>query len=109
MKTIKYKLPKKIKNAWVKALRSGKYKQGEMKLIQGGKTNKKYCCLGVLCEIVGEPPQNGKTWIPSKYLACPKELRGDGVIPEKLAKMNDGADVKKRGFRGIATWIEKNL
>lgn len=33
---------------WIKALRSGKYEQGKGRL----KTNdKKFCCLGVLCDI----------------------------------------------------------
>lgn len=36
-----------IKNLWVEALRSGKYKQSKNRL----KTDDGYCCLGVLCEI----------------------------------------------------------
>ena len=35
--------------AWVKALRSGKYKQGEGVL----RVEDKYCCLGVACELAG--------------------------------------------------------
>lgn len=35
---------------WVKALRSGKYKQTKSEL----KDNNGYCCLGVLCEISGK-------------------------------------------------------
>ena len=40
----------KIKNRWVKALRSGKYKQ--TKNILNGQGN--FCCLGVLCDISGQ-------------------------------------------------------
>jgi len=40
-------LDKEIKKAWIEALRSGKYKQGQLSL----KHNNCYCCLGVLCEI----------------------------------------------------------
>lgn len=36
-----------IKKIWVKALKSGKYKQGKGKLSHAGR----YCCLGVLCSI----------------------------------------------------------
>ena len=42
------KLKKCVKEAWVKALRSGKYKQarGRLRNQRGG-----YCCLGVLCDL----------------------------------------------------------
>ena len=36
-----------VKNKWVEALRSGKYKQGRGKL----NSENGYCCLGVLCEV----------------------------------------------------------
>lgn len=39
-----YKLKSKIKKAWIKALRSGEYKQCRNKLKDG----ESYCCLGVL-------------------------------------------------------------
>lgn len=37
----------KVKEAWVNALRSGKYEQGSEKL----RSVSGYCCLGVLCDI----------------------------------------------------------
>lgn len=40
-------MTKKIAMKWVKALRSGKYKQAKHRL----KSAEGYCCLGVLCEI----------------------------------------------------------
>ena len=46
-------MKKDIKDKWVKALRSGKYKQGTGYLINssndGGQC--KHCCLGVLCDL----------------------------------------------------------
>lgn len=39
-----------IAKKWVKALRSGKYRQGRGVLRTG---NDSYCCLGVLCDIAG--------------------------------------------------------
>jgi hypothetical protein len=47
-------LPKEIKEKWLTALRSGEYTKGTKYLCK----NKKYCCLGVLCEIKNE--QNSK-------------------------------------------------
>ena len=48
MKTKKKKMTKKeFMKLWVKALRSGKYEQGEGMLCQ----NNKYCCLGVACDL----------------------------------------------------------
>jgi len=43
---------KNIKTKWVKALRSGNYKQGKNSLAKVNKLgNVKYCCLGVLCDL----------------------------------------------------------
>lgn len=41
----------KIKARWIKALRSGKYKQGQGRLRQPTPDGDEYCCLGVLCEL----------------------------------------------------------
>ena len=38
---------KNVKEKWIAALRSGKYKQGRNNLNNNGA----YCCLGVLCEV----------------------------------------------------------
>jgi len=43
-------MKKAIKKRWLKALRSGKYKQGTGWLRNG----EEYCCLGVLCDIYGK-------------------------------------------------------
>lgn len=43
-------MDKKLAMKWVKALRSGKYKQGQVGRL---KSESGYCCLGVLCEIEG--------------------------------------------------------
>jgi hypothetical protein len=44
-------LPLDIKEKWLEALRSGKYKKGKDCLLN----DDKYCCLGVLCEIQERP------------------------------------------------------
>ena len=42
----------KIKKLWVDALRSGEYKQGTASLKQQTEGITRFCCLGVLCELV---------------------------------------------------------
>lgn len=57
-----------IQTAWLEALESGKYKQGqgclrsqaEITSNDGAKTQLAYCCLGVLCEVAGLPWQERK-------------------------------------------------
>lgn len=101
------KLPKAFKNKWVKALRSGKYKQGR-KLLRNSIDNT-YCCLGVAAEIAGCYRIKGG-WIESKkgmrgISKVPKMLRGESTIPTQLANMNDNG----KTFRQIATYIDKKL
>ena len=46
---------KNIAKKWIKALKSGKYKQGRSYLKQfNSKGQPQHCCLGVLCELYNE-------------------------------------------------------
>lgn len=71
-------MKKKIAEKWVKALRSGKYKQaiGKLKSVTGG-----YCCLGVLCNI----SKKGK-WKKMKNEHCLSYLGASGYLPEEVTK-----------------------
>lgn len=40
---------------WIKALRSGKYKQGRQALCREDVSGNRYCCLGVLCDVFNIP------------------------------------------------------
>lgn len=42
---------KGVKKQWVKALRSGEYKQGEGRLAVIKEGGTVFCCLGVLCDL----------------------------------------------------------
>ena len=55
-------MKKEVAKKWVKALRSGKYNQGDGCLKQTNiKKNKTYhCCLGVLCELYNEQMSKSK-------------------------------------------------
>jgi hypothetical protein len=102
-----------IKTKWVKALRSGKYKQGSNYLRRGND----FCCLGVLCDIV-EPD----AWRPAsesdhgvfchnggiQILSSEMRERVGGMLPivtEPLMEMNDSGTP----FPEIADYIEKSL
>lgn len=43
---------KEVKEKWLAALRSGSYKQGRGVLREQCQDGDKFCCLGVLCDIV---------------------------------------------------------
>ena len=48
-------MKKEVSKKWVKALRSGKYKQGKCYLKQfNSKNQPRHCCLGVLCELYND-------------------------------------------------------
>lgn len=58
---------KTIAMKWVKALRSGKYKQGVGHLCQVSSKGKKHCCLGVLTDMYqAEQKAKKKKVIPTK-------------------------------------------
>jgi hypothetical protein len=100
----------KWKDLWIRALRGGKFKQGRCALRS---LNDKYCCLGVLCDLVashswerteGMYTHKNNTWIPALSV-----LKTVGLPPPQiniLVIMNDG---KKRSFKSIANYIEKHL
>lgn len=107
------KMDPKVKTRWVKALRSGKYRQGSRTLREDTQTGPRYCCLGVLLEVTGQPIKKNHAEFPTKaQLKC---ARLDGKAAERLADWNDGRapfwhlPKKRKTFKGLATWIEKHL
>lgn len=60
---------KNVMKKWVKALRSGKYKQGQGLLKQTTEQNKaSHCCLGVLCELYDDEMKKNKKKTLSKKI-----------------------------------------
>jgi hypothetical protein len=100
-------MKKVIRDKWVKALRSGKFKQGDGQLMQDhGPDDQRYCCLGVLCKITGNannrdmcqgfPKDDGKT----------EDFCGlTAVLQSRLAEMND----EGKTFDEIANYIETHV
>ncbi len=111
-------LDPKIKTKWLKALRSRKFKQGHTFLKNH---NNEYCCLGVLCDVIGLPIKQDQSLIKEKDAAkifhCSKSTANN--LQTELANFNDGyrfnedtgmnQDVKPQKFYQIARWIERNL
>lgn len=101
---------KVYKKKWLKALRSGKYRQ----TLQGCLVNKKtsingketitgYCCLGVLCDVTDTKQKRQESYLTKQSLS---KFGFSDSIQRKLASMNDGGHYN---FRRIADWISKNL
>jgi hypothetical protein len=83
-------MKKEIAKKWIKALRSGKYKQGTHFLKQYDNENKppKYCCLGVLCELYNESmKKNHKKTLTVK--TCNNDILSD---PENVYITFGGKD-----------------
>lgn len=116
------KFPKSIKKAWIKALRSGKYKQGKSRLFHN--STKKYCCLGVLarvCDIRTDSrlliDNSDITTIDlkryrlseeklKKFKAVHNYFKLNRPIQSRLMVMNDD---ENHNFNEIANYIDKRL
>lgn len=104
----------RVKKLWVKALRSGKYRQGTGML--RNKRNQ-FCCLGVLCNLHAmEHPGIAKeqkrkdmyldnaAYLPNAVLAWAGLMKESSTM-FKLASMNDAGE----SFKEIAKEIEAKL
>jgi hypothetical protein len=87
---------KKIKDRWVKALRSGKYQQGKGVLcnINSETGKREYCCLGVLSDLA----------VKSRVLSAPKRVHDD--IEGDVFKYTDGDGEECSYYtpRDVAEW-----
>lgn len=111
---------KTLKRKWIKALRSGKFRQGNGDLYH----NRTHCCLGVLARVQGATLKGGclilkgedvrsgeindkNELLSSKYAAGLREN-----TQMHLADMNDGSNKYlglRKNFAQIADYIEKKL
>jgi hypothetical protein len=93
----------KLKAKWIKALRSGEYKQGKTFLYKANE--EAYCCLGVLCAINGV----SRTKMESE---CTTDIVwfDSGLAKETRSLLGDVMnDQEGKSFAEIADWIEANL
>jgi hypothetical protein len=100
-------MKRQLRDEWVTALRSGRYKQGKNQLKKGDS----FCCLGVLCDLSGVD-------LDGKYLGgnggvddygLTDELNVLREIPESQRDRLAGANDAGNSFAEIADWIEKNI
>lgn len=111
-------IDKKLVRNWVKALRSGRYKQAKRTLMAGsglGRGKYSYCCLGVACRVAKVPQKSG-TFYFSRAIANSTKIPKDATLyrrlglnlelRERLMWLNDDAD---RDFDYIAGVIEKEI
>lgn len=110
-------MKKSVMKKWVKALRSGNYKQGKdiLKSSTGD-----YCCLGVLCDI-----SRLGTFVYDYYetpwhiesIHLPREVQqwagmrtpsGEIKFPKGNISLITLNDTRGRSFKQIAAFIERN-
>ncbi len=85
---------KVIRKKWVAALRSHKYDQGDGQLLS---YEGKYCCLGVLCTIIGMVPKEKEGLIYfgiSSDFAPPKAMRAVGLCGS-AGEFTDISDIRR--------------
>lgn len=98
-------MKKELRDEWIAALRSGKYKQTQANLcnIHG------YCCLGVLASVAGktdEEMQGLGSLANLEFDHGLGEYQDKSSLQYTLADLNDD---KKLEFTGIANFIEQNV
>jgi hypothetical protein len=91
-------ITKAQKHEWVKALRSGKYRQCVRRIKNGGRVPS-YCCLGVARELFPDAKRGRAEAGHISYQFL------DEWEQRKLVNLNDG----RTPFPEIADWIEANV
>lgn len=104
-------MDKKLKKAWVKALRSGKYAQGCGSLKKNEDGGTKYCCLGVLCDIKAKQTKKAFATYARGNVCLKASFRDRiGMVENSeedvLISMNDD---HVNSFQEIADFIEAKL
>lgn len=110
-------MKKSVKTAWIKALRSGKYKQGPGQLREGNN----FCCLGVLCDLYSK--KKGVKW--EKSIDNTMQIDGaTGVLPFNVMNwaglsssnpiingnsLSHHNDFQNKDFKEIADLIDENI
>lgn len=98
---------KKIRREWIKALRSGKYKQTRGTLHSTKRNRDSFCCLGVLCDLALKKGVLKPTDIVVSYNEY-HYLGRNGVLPKAVQdwaglQTEDGEYKGKKGSRDLTT------
>ena len=84
------------KAAWVKALRSGEYKQGDAALRMNDDHEEgkyKYCCLGVLCDLAQKEKWIEGRWSEGGSGFMAEDKRNYSFPPVEVAKAVYGEEI----------------
>jgi hypothetical protein len=104
-----WKMEPELKQKWVDALRSDKYKQGQWSL----KTEDDcFCCLGVLCDIIDPHGWNTDRSFGEDFetVILAPEIRTKYTIPaDKVGTVMEMNDSEGKSFADIADYIEKEF
>lgn len=110
------KMNPEVKERWVAALRSGKYRQTRGTLNEGDVS---FCCLGVLCDTEGLGWEISNPYNKVRVIKdFPKSYGGmlPGVLLDRFGftgraqeLLIEKNDVRQDNFESIANWIEENL
>ena len=111
-------MKKTIRNKWLKALRSDEYEQGKGTLVRPINEHDEFCCLGVLCDVLGEEFE--KNAFGTLGVSVNGDSINTGSLPIRLLEqvsmnqLEQGClvtmnDKEGKSFKQIANWIEKNL
>lgn len=112
-----------LRDRWIKALRSGRYKQttGQLGAVDTQTGKPCYCCLGVLakvaaCEKIIDTPKlsDGEMYLPEGDSARNDELpahirREVGLTPKQHKRLIELNDDRGYSFREIADYIEAKI
>lgn len=100
-------MKKSIAMKWVKALRSGEYKQGQPGVLSDGQGG--FCCLGVLCQVSHISPDDCNRLPDEDDMARIAEAHEDPeVLGIELSLLNDGY-IKLDDCRNTAAVPEQRL
>ena len=99
-----------LKARWVKALRSGRYRQTTRRLSRGPASKQSNCCLGVLCRVARVPRHRWSREVELQAAELNERLGLTRDDELQLIYRNDGVMGHDRhSFAEIADYIEANL
>lgn len=105
-----------IKKKWVHALRSDVFAQGQSTLKTMHEGQLRYCCLGVLCEVLGVewdtwPSNHGTVYsTDSQSSSLGHEMLDEiEMTNDQMAVLISMNDQHRNTFHDIADYIEENL
>jgi hypothetical protein len=101
-------MDKELKQKWLDALESGDYKQdtGRLKTLTG------YCCLGVLCKVLGEEIDITGYYVKSYLDKLPDDDNYeyfDAYIPKEHLRQLYTINDSSKSFEPVIEYIKTNL